>query len=103
MFLAGGKRFASKHASFIIHKTVTPLQAPYTADMLQSRMDSVNDSDSKVEAILKAHVNIPDDKWEVHSKRDLVITAQEALSFGLIHEIADFAPPAGSLLRNINL
>lgn len=51
--------------------------------------------------ILKDHLHMPADKWDVHRLGDLWITAEKAVEFGLATEIAEFAPPPNAVIVNV--
>jgi len=101
VFLAGKKRFCSKHATFMIHKTTIPFQAPANADLMRLRTVDAELNDKNTEAILRAHINLPDEKWALMQRDTATISAQEAVQFAFVHEIADFVPPPGCKLFNI--
>ncbi len=100
-FLAAKKRKASRSATFMLHKATFYSGGPTTSFQLSAATQSLMVDDDRIERILKEYINMPAEKWEVHRFVDLFITADEALAFGLIDEIADFAPPPGATLINI--
>jgi ATP-dependent Clp protease protease subunit len=55
----------------------------------------------RTERILRNHVNLTDEQWQVHQYSDLHLTAEQAMDVGMIHSIRDFAPPKGKRLTNI--
>ncbi len=101
MFLAARKRKASRTATFMIHKATFYGGSAATSAQLSAVTQSLVVDDARIESILKEHIRMPEEKWSVHRFADLFITAHEALEFGLVNEIADFAPPPGATLINI--
>lgn len=101
VFLAAKKRCASRSATFMLHKATFYSGAPTTSVQLNAATQSLLVDDGRIENILKQTISMPEDKWNVHRFTDLFVTAEEALAYGLIDEIADFAPPAGAMLINI--
>ncbi|RJG00414.1 ATP-dependent Clp protease proteolytic subunit [Noviherbaspirillum sedimenti] len=101
VFLAGSKRKASRTATFMLHKATFYAGSPTTSFQLSAATQSLMVDDGRIESILKQYIAMPEEKWDVHRFVDLFITADEALKFGLIDEIADFAPPPGAMLINI--
>lgn len=101
VFLSGKYRRASKTATFMIHKATFSGSMPATAVDLNSTTQSLVIDDARIEGILKQYLHMPEEKWNVHRYSDLFITADEALQFGMIDEIADFKPPSGAMLLNI--
>jgi ATP-dependent protease ClpP protease subunit len=57
--------------------------------------------DQRTETILRHHLKMPDDLWEVHKSADLWLSAEEAVKYGLATDIAEFAPPFGSQVFNV--
>jgi ATP-dependent Clp protease protease subunit len=100
-YLAGRIRRASRHAVFMLHKTVWPNPAPLGAMELSIRAEASRLHDANVEAILRSEISLPDEKWTTHNTSDLVIGAPDAVDYRLVHEIADFRPPHGAPLINI--
>lgn len=101
VYLAGTKRFASATGSFMIHKSHISPRAGSTSIELRELAKSLAREDARVESILKGSINMPKRLWMLHSKSDLYLSSEEALSFGLINAIQDFCPPHGSLVYNI--
>jgi ATP-dependent Clp protease protease subunit len=101
IFLAAKKRKASRSATFMIHKATFYASSPTTSFQLSAATQSLKVDDDRIERILKEYIRMPEEKWDAHRFVDLFITAEEALQFGLIDEIADFAPPPGATLINI--
>lgn len=101
IFLSAKKRKASKSATFMIHKATFYASAPTTSVQLSAATQSLKVDDDRIERILKEYIRMPEERWEAHRFVDLFITAEEALQYGLIDEIADFSPPPGATLINI--
>lgn len=85
----------------MIHKATFYSSGPTTSVQLNAAIQSLIVDDARIESILKERLVMPDEKRNVHRFADLFITADEALDYGLIDEIADFKPPAGAKLINI--
>jgi ATP-dependent Clp protease protease subunit len=100
-YLGAKHRKASQTASFLIHKSQSTTQAGAGSGALQLAADNLAADDRLTEEILKQHIKMPDSKWELHGRSDLHITADEALEYGLVHELADFIVPNGAKLFNI--
>ena len=102
IFLAGKQRKASSTATFTLHRSHFTANAPATTDTLEAVASALRIDDGRIEKILKEHIKLPVDQWELHEKADLTITATDALKYGLIHEISDFVVEPGSQLYNLN-
>jgi ATP-dependent Clp protease, protease subunit len=99
-YLGAHHRKAAPLATFMVHRAHATFQGA-NADMVQARIQSMVMDDDRMEAILKAHLRLPDEKWLIHEHHDLWLTAEEAVQCGLATEIGDFAPPAGSVVYNV--
>lgn len=100
-YLAGHKRRASKASTFLIHKAMMPLAGPTGALELSAKAEAARLYDSQIEGILRSEISLPDDKWAAHNVSDVVFGAEDAVSYGVVHEVADFRPPRGSVMLPI--
>ena len=103
VFLAGKIRRASETATFMLHKSGASIasQAIIGADALRNKAESVELDDLRTGIILRSHIEMPQDKWELHARGDLHLSAKAAKNYGLIHEISDFKIPAEAQVFNI--
>jgi ATP-dependent Clp protease protease subunit len=97
-FLGAPNRAASKHAMFMIHRTMSPAIG-VTSDRLHAIAHSVLMDDARIEAIfLAAELKIDPDQRAVHRVADLWLSADEAKEANLVTELREFAPPKGTQL-----
>ena len=101
VFLAAKMRKASATASFTIHKSLIPTNLVANSTKLKLLADGLSLEDQRTEEILRSHINLPASKWRIYRMTDLIITAHQAVQFGLIHEVSDFVPPRGTQLYNL--
>lgn len=101
LFLAGGKRYASDTARFMVHKSHATASPGARPDALKIIVDGLRADDLRTEQILKSHVKLSEEHWMVHAYSDLHLTAHDALGVGMIDAVADFAPPKGRRIINI--
>jgi ATP-dependent Clp protease, protease subunit len=99
-YLGANVRKTSAYATFMVHRTQAPMQAA-TAERLQAIAHSVTIDDQRTDAILRKHLKMPDDRWEVHQVADLWMNAGEAVKFGMATEIGEFAPPIGTQIFTV--
>lgn len=100
VYLAGKTRKTSNGGIFVLHKAqIVPASA--TAEGMRLASDSLLIEDARNESILREHVNLPQEKWEIQARGNLVVTAQEAVQFGLAHAIGDWAPPFGANVTSL--
>jgi ATP-dependent Clp protease, protease subunit len=100
-FLGAKKRKATKTATFMIHRSQFSGSVPAKSEQLQAVTESLTIDDARMRDILRANIVMPEDKWSVHAHADLFLTAQQALEYKLIDEIAEFAPPLGATIFNV--
>ena len=101
LFLSGRQRHASDTARFMVHKSHATASPGSRPDALSIIVEGLRADDMRTERILRSHVNLTEEQWQVHAYSDLHLTAEQALDVGMIHAIRDFAPPKGKRLTNI--
>jgi len=101
LFLSGEERYASETARFMVHKSHA--SAPHGArpDALRIIVEGLQADDARTESILRKHVQLTDEHWNIHAYSDLHLTAPDAAKVGLINAVADFKPPKGKRVTNI--
>lgn len=97
-YLGAKRRKVSKNAYFMIHRASPAPIGAAPAEVLRSIADTLEASDRSNEAVLRSVLNMPEEKWRIFRERDLIITADEAVAFGIADGIADFTPPPGMLI-----
>jgi ATP-dependent Clp protease, protease subunit len=95
VFVAANRRYCSEHAVFMIHPTSLSPQAGMTATLLQSSLDSALADDLRTENILRERARIPDGVLADRRAKDVYITPREAATYGLVHDVREFAVPQG--------
>ena len=95
VFVAANRRYCSEHGVFMIHPTSLSPQAGMTATLLQSSLDGALADDLRTESILRERTRIPNDTLSARRAKDVHITPQAALDFGLVDEVREFALPQG--------
>jgi len=99
-YLGAKTRKVGAHAAFMIHRTQTTTQAANT-QTIKSFTNAAIIADNRTEAILRAHITMPNDKWAHFDHNDLWFSAEDAISSGLATEVAEFCPPAGMQLFSL--
>ena len=99
-FLGVERRYASRHSTFMIHRTYIS-QVTGDASKMQAFAGSLLIDDKRTEEILRAHVTMPEDVWALHKVQDVIFTADEAVRYGFARDIRDFAPPKGTQVVNL--
>ena len=96
------ERYCSKHALFQIHPTTMgPLDERMTWERLDSSRDAALAEDQRTENILRERTSIPEDLLAARRVRDVYITPEDALKFGIVHRVAEFSLPQGNEIVQI--
>jgi len=99
-FLGATQRIVSTYGAFMLHRAyLNPIAA--TSDKLTAGAGYLGLEDSRVEAIIKTHTQLPAEKWEQHKYADVWLSAKEAIDYGFADRIGEFAPPPGTRLFNV--
>ena len=96
VYVAAEKRCCSEHGAFMIHPTEMPYQANMRAELLQHLLNSTLADDERTENILSQRTSIPAATLAARRFRDVHITPQKAVEFGLSHTLCEFALPDGN-------
>ena len=96
IYASADVRNCSKHGVFMIHPTqMSALQPNMQAEQLQSALTAALADDQRTEHILRERTNIPDATLTDRRFKEVYITADQAVEFGLAHEIIEFSLPEG--------
>ena len=101
VYLAGSRRYTSETARFMIHKSHATASPGSRPDALNIIVEGLRADDARTETILRKEIELTPEQWSVHQYGDLHMTARDAKVARMIHEVTDFAPPKGAILRNI--
>ena len=95
IYVAADERRCSKHGTFIIHPTSVQPQHNMEAESLIDHLRSLLADDQRIDDILREKTVIPDDLLQTRRRSEVLITAQQALEFGVAHTLDEFALPQG--------
>jgi len=76
-FLGMPHRYASAHATFMIHRTRLTLPTPGDAATHRAIAANIEADDTRTEAIIRSRTTIPEDRWAAQAINDVTSTAQE--------------------------
>jgi ATP-dependent Clp protease protease subunit len=99
-YLGANRRVTSKTATFMLHRSTNSPQFA-TSAKLQHVAKSLVLDDQRTESIIRAHVNFPPELWTALEHRDLYLSGEDAVKFGIADTIGEFSPPAGTAVFNI--
>lgn len=95
VFVAADERYCSQHGVFMIHPTSLSPQAGMTASLLQSSLNGALADDLRTENILRERACVPDGILADRRSKDVHIDPNEAVTYGLVHEVREFTLPKG--------
>jgi ATP-dependent Clp protease protease subunit len=95
IFVGAAERYCSQHGVFMIHPTSFPQLTGMTAPLLQSTLDGALADDARTEAILRERASVPEAILTDRRARDVYINATDAVTYGLVQEVREFALPDG--------
>jgi len=101
VFLAAAERYCSSHSMFMIHPTAFPQLDGMSAERLQSALSAALADDNRTENILRECATIPEDILASRRVCDVHITPQDAVKFGLVQGVREFALPNGNQIIQI--
>ena len=101
VYVAGSERKCSGHGVFMMHPTEMPQQGNMRSERLQDLLNMALADDQRTEDILRQRTSIPDDTLSARRSREVFITPQQAVEFGLSDAVCDFTLPAGNEIRQI--
>jgi len=101
IFAGAETRFCSPHAMFMIHPTAFPTGENMTSVQAQAVLDAALADDLRTENILRERADIPEDTLTARRTRDVHITPQQALDYGLVHGVREFSLPRGNQIIQI--
>lgn len=101
LFAAGEHRICSANAVFMMHPIHVPSAGVMAMAPLEAALQAALADEQRTEQILRDRTSIPDDVLTARRRSDVYLTADQALKFALVHEIAEFALPAGAQIFQI--
>lgn len=102
IFLAGSARFCSKHVLFMMHPTsIGPFGEGLSWERIESLRQSALAEEGRTESILRERASIPDEVLKARRFRDVHFSPEDAVKFGIAHEIKEFSLPSGARVLQI--
>lgn len=96
VYVAARHRFCSPHGVFMMHPTEMAQQGNMRAETLQSLLNAALADDQRTEDILRQRTTIPDNILGERRFKEVYITPQEAVKFGLCDAVREFSLPSGN-------
>ena len=101
LYVSAQDRYCSKHGMFMLHPTAMPAQERMQADQLQSSLTAALADDQRTEDILRERTRIPDALLTERRLKEVHITSEKAIEFGLASVVCEFALPKGKEILQI--
>ena len=101
VYVAASERLCSEHGVFMIHPTEMPQQGNMRPERLQDLLNAALAEDQRTEDILRQRTSIPNDTLSARRIREVYITPQQAVEFGLSDAVCDFTLPAGNEILQV--
>lgn len=102
IFAGAERRYCSRHVLFMIHPTSVPGS---TEGMSWERLRTLGESalaeENRTEGILRERCSIPEDLLAARRTREVHFSPEDALKFGLAHEVKEFALPGGANILQV--
>ena len=98
IFMAGERRFAVKHSSFLFHGVsfVSGTGAVFDEMLIKEKLDSIRSDHARIASIISQHSNLTAQEIEKYFLESRTKTSSEALTDGLVHDIRDLKIPPGA-------
>ena len=101
VFVAADERYCSQHATFLVHATSVQQREGMTWERLRTSLDAALADDQRTEDILRERTRLPDDILSARRLRDVQIAPQDAVKFGLVTDVREFALPRGQQIIQV--
>jgi len=90
VLLAGSKRICFENTTFLVHRMTYPFDGEMSEYDLEEKTTFFRTGNTKVKTLYKKETRLSDDEIErLLSKDWIVITAEEAIEKGIVHEIME--------------
>lgn len=96
IFSAGAKRIAQKNSSFLFHGVMANFgPSSLTEQQLEERLSTLKRDRENIAKNISDYTGIEYSVVDELMKKGSIISAEEAMAMGLVHEIAEAKIPAG--------
>ncbi len=99
-YLGARSRKTSPNATFMIHRSTNSPQFA-TAAKLNHLAKSLILDDERSEKIIRDHVKLPPELSAHLEHRDVYLSGQEAVNYGIADATGEFSPPPGTQVYNL--
>jgi ATP-dependent protease ClpP protease subunit len=98
IFLAGERRYACPHSTFMFHGVHWGFQGPGSLSAMQLRetVASVEADETRISSIIDERTNLSEGEARTFFRDAHTMNATDALGAGIVHEVRDVEVPPGS-------
>jgi ATP-dependent Clp protease protease subunit len=91
LYCAGSKRFSAPHARFLLHgaRANFPAQASLEEKQLEERLKSLKIDNENIAGVISANTDRAEEKVTQDMLDRTTLNAEEAIKYGLVHEIKE--------------
>lgn len=100
VYLAGSKRFTCNPSRFIIHKPSFNMSGSHNHQSFISHAERLQSDWTLCVALLQDRTTMTTEMLIMSGADTAIISHDEAVNVGIVHDIGVFAPPTGSRLHN---
>jgi len=102
IYLAAETRLCSRHVIFMVHPTSVPSSAEGMSwERLQSSMNGALAEEKRTDNILRDRASVPEELISARSVREVHFSPEDAVKYGIAHEIKELALPSGVTIVQI--
>lgn len=102
IFAGAETRYCSRHVLFMVHPTSVPGSAEGMSwERLKILMESALAEEDRTEGILRERCAIPDHLLSARRSSEVHFSAEDAVKFGVAHEVKEFSLPGGSQILQV--
>ncbi|HEY5624992.1 MAG TPA: ATP-dependent Clp protease proteolytic subunit [Dehalococcoidia bacterium] len=105
VFCAGSKRFSVPHARFLLHGVQMQFGKGGSLEetQLEERLKSLRSDTGNIAGVIASAAGKSVEDVHEAMRQRTVLSAEEALAFGLVHEVKEALVPSGARLLSIQL
>jgi ATP-dependent protease ClpP protease subunit len=99
-YLGCQHRVASRFSAFMLHRA--QMAPPFSnSTKLQRAADVLIWDDERTSAIIRENTALTDEMWHSLEHHDITLSGEDAVKYGIAHEVGEFAPPLGTKLFDL--
>ncbi len=84
-----------------MHPVAVTGNGSMVSGLLLASLDAAQTDEARTEAILRERTDLPEDILSSRRTTEVWITPEKALTYGLVHEVAEFTLPPGNKIIQI--